>query len=219
MGVDLVCQSNAWIDAAQECGRDWQREALDYTRAFRAKFPQWADEYAQRAASDTNMPPFTAEARAEIESLSPQLESVQGECAKTPLPPKQEEALSIIRRILELLPPEQGGGGQGQQQNSRDKKDDGGQDEDKGEPQKQDGSEDESGEDENKDDAGQDEKPEDGDSGEDEKDGGGEEEKDDAGERELEAVLMKAQERSDEHEAAKKARLRGARLPPNERDW
>ena len=52
-----------------------------------------------------------------------------------------------------------------------------------------------------------------------EQDSGGEEEKDDAEERELEAVLMKAQERSDEHEAKKKARLRSARLPPNERDW
>ena len=37
--------------------------------------------------------------------------------------------------------------------------------------------------------------------------------------QEIEAVLKKAQERSDEHEAEKKARMRGARLPPNERDW
>ena len=38
-------------------------------------------------------------------------------------------------------------------------------------------------------------------------------------EQEIEAVLKKAQERSDEHEAEKKARMRKAPLPPNERDW
>jgi hypothetical protein len=30
---------------------------------------------------------------------------------------------------------------------------------------------------------------------------------------------MKAQERSDRHEEEKKARMRKAPLPPNERDW
>ena len=38
-------------------------------------------------------------------------------------------------------------------------------------------------------------------------------------EKEIEAVLKKAQERNDEHEAQKRARARKARLPPNERDW
>ena len=42
---------------------------------------------------------------------------------------------------------------------------------------------------------------------------------DDAQDQELEAVLKKAQERNDEHEADKKARMRKAPLPPNERDW
>ena len=37
--------------------------------------------------------------------------------------------------------------------------------------------------------------------------------------QELEATLKKAQERNDEHEAEKKARMRKAPLPPNERDW
>ena len=35
----------------------------------------------------------------------------------------------------------------------------------------------------------------------------------------FEPLLKKAQERSDEHEAEKKARMRKAKLPPNERDW
>jgi hypothetical protein len=222
MQTDLLCQTNAWIDAAEECGRPWQNEALDYTRSFRAKFDRWAEEYQTRASSDTNMPPFSAEARAEVASLAEKLEAIQAECAATPLPPKQEEALAIIRRILELLPPEKGGGGQSQQQqNKNDKnKDDKNQD-DKSNKDKNDNNQDEEnqGDDKNdeKDDGGDDQQDEKQD--EQEQDSGGEEEKNDAEERELEAVLMKAQERSDEHEAKKKARLRSARLPPNERDW
>ena len=41
----------------------------------------------------------------------------------------------------------------------------------------------------------------------------------DQNEKEIENVLKKAQERSDEHEAQKKAREMRRRLPPNERDW
>ena len=37
--------------------------------------------------------------------------------------------------------------------------------------------------------------------------------------KEIETILRKAQERNDEHEADKKARMRKAPLPPNERDW
>ena len=46
-----------------------------------------------------------------------------------------------------------------------------------------------------------------------------EEEEENPEDQEIEAVLKKAQERSDEHEAEKKARMRKAPLPPNERDW
>ena len=37
--------------------------------------------------------------------------------------------------------------------------------------------------------------------------------------KDVEAVLRKAKERTEEYEAEKKARMRKARLPPNERDW
>ena len=37
--------------------------------------------------------------------------------------------------------------------------------------------------------------------------------------KEAEALIRKALERSEEHEAEKKARLRKAPLSPNERDW
>ena len=50
----------------------------------------------------------------------------------------------------------------------------------------------------------------------DEQDQSGEEKEED---QELEATLKKAQERNDEHEAEKKARMRKQPLPPNERDW
>ena len=50
----------------------------------------------------------------------------------------------------------------------------------------------------------------------DDKDSKPEEQKED---QEVEATLKKAQERNDEHEADKKARMRKAPLPPNERDW
>ncbi|MBQ6915669.1 MAG: hypothetical protein IJQ65_08100, partial [Kiritimatiellae bacterium] len=53
----------------------------------------------------------------------------------------------------------------------------------------------------------------------DEQDDGGEEEEPSEEDKEIDAVLRKAQERSDEHEADKKARMRRAPLPPNERDW
>ena len=64
MDEDLIAQSNAWLDVEQFNGRSWQQDALDYTRAFRAKFPAWARAYEQQAQSDTNMPPFTAEDQA-----------------------------------------------------------------------------------------------------------------------------------------------------------
>ena len=37
--------------------------------------------------------------------------------------------------------------------------------------------------------------------------------------KDVESVLRKAKERTEEYEAEKKARMRKARLPPNERDW
>jgi HSP20 family molecular chaperone IbpA len=47
----------------------------------------------------------------------------------------------------------------------------------------------------------------------------GQDEKPEEKDQELEAVLKIAQERNDEHEAEKKARMRKAPLPPNEKDW
>jgi hypothetical protein len=212
---DLLCQSNAWKDVEEFNSRPWQREALDYTRAFRAKFPQWARAYEQKAQSDTNLPPFTAEDQAKVSALATELEKLQLECVEKNLPPVQEKAIARILEIRELLPKDGGGQGGGQGGSGDDSRN---------------GQNDNDGRQEN------DKKPENGNDdgqlpeneGQDEnKDGSGEEErKDDSGEsgdedenREVEAVLKKAQERNDEHEAEKKARIRKAPMPPNERDW
>jgi len=211
---DLVAQSNAWQDVVSFNGRPWQQDALDYTREFRRKFPAWAKEYEQRAQSDTNLPPFSAEDQAKVSALSTDLEKLQMGCVgKEADPTDQEKALGIIREIKELLPKESGGG-QGQpqsnsqpppkqddknQQNDKDEKPQDGQDQGQDQKQDQDPKQDNQGD-------------------EDEKSGeqGEEESKDD---QEIEAMLRKAQERNDEHEADKKARMRKAPLPPNERDW
>jgi hypothetical protein len=208
IGEDLACQSNAWLDVEAFNGRSWQQDALDFTRAFRAKFPAWAQAYEQQAQADTNKPPFTAEDQAKISAYATELEKLQIECCEKSLPPKQEQALELIRKIQELLPKDKNGGGQGQgqpppqQQNDKDKQD---QDKQNGQNQQQ--------QQEQQQDEGQNKE-------EDKKDeSAGEEQQKDEKDQELEAILKKAQERNEEHEAEKKARMRKAPLPPNERDW
>ena len=204
---DLMAQSNAWLDVENVNGHVWQNEALDFTRAFRSKFPAWARAYEQQAAADTNKPPFTAEAQAEISTLSTELEKLQIECVQKSLPPEQEKALGIITKIIELMPKDGGkGGGQGAQNNQQQKKNDSSKNDDK--------------KDSNDKDLGQpppeqDEKEND-EPKEDEKEAKEDEKEVD---KDVEAVLRKAKERTEEYEAEKKARMRKARLPPNERDW
>lgn len=208
---DILCQSNAFLAVAAFNGRPWQPEALDFTRAFRAKFPAWAQQYEQQAQADTNKPPFTKEQQAEIAALATEVEKIQIASVEKEDPPQQEEAIRILLRIRELLPKDnsgQNGGNPPPQANPQQNPDN------KPQPQNSDG----------KDEQQQDQKPEqpppeqpqqdeqkaqDGGSGKDDP-------KDD---KEIEALLRKAQERSDEHEAEKKARMN--RIPPsaNQRDW
>lgn len=212
---DLAAQSNAWADVAAECGRAWQTEALDWTRSFRAKFPAWAQQYQQMAAASTNMAPLTAEAVAEISALATKVEQLQIECSKEALPPKQEEALAAIRRIIELLPPQQGGQGQNGQNGGSDKNKNENKDKNKDkdkDDQKQDQDQQQDQDRQQNDDQKQDEEKKD-------EEQTGAEEEDSKEERDIEALLKKAEERNDEHEAKKKARMRKARLPPNAKDW
>ena len=211
---DLTAQSNAWMDVEAFNDRSWQGDALDYTRAFRAKFPAWARAYEQQAQSDTNKPPFTAEDQAKVAALATELEKLQMTCVEEVLPPKQEQAVELIRQIQELLPKDKsGGGGQNAQQPPPN------QQNQKNEQKKDDEQKSDANQDESQTDQRQDQDPQ---ANEDEK----ESEKDESSEAEepkedpaVESILKRAQERSDEHEAEKKARMRKAKLPPNERDW
>jgi hypothetical protein len=213
IGECITAQSNAWQDVESFNSRPWQKEALDYTRSFRAKFPAWAKAYEQSAQADTNKPPFTAEAQAKISKLSTELEKLQLECVEKLLPPKQEDALKKAIEIQELLPKDKSsgnqGGGAGNQPNSQpDQKN---QNENKNDDQQQNDQQQNEENNENRQDDEQQQPEEEQQNGEQEKPGE-EDEK-------VEAILKKAQERNDEHEADKKLRMRKSPLPPNERDW
>ena len=213
----LLAQTNAWIDLETVNGRAWQPEALDFTRAFRAKFPAWARAYEQEAQSDTNKPPFTAEDQAKVSALATELEKVQLGCCEKSLPPEQEKALRLLTEIRELLPKDNGGGsGQGkpqanpqnQQQNQQNQ-----EQQQNPQEQPQDQQQNDQPESDQTNDGDQQEEPKE------EESAGEEKEQEEASDKETEAILQKAQERNDEHEAKKKALLRKAPLPPNERDW
>ena len=220
----ILSQSNSVVVAETVNGRDWQHESLDFTRAFRAKFPMWAQAYEQQAQSDTNKPPFTKEAQAEISALATEVEKLQIELCGEEMKlahskperkgggkaadhaAKEFEALKKLHRIRELLPKDKnGGGGQSQQnqnQQNQDQNKDQNQDQDKNQGQDQQNQDQEPNkEDEQK---------------KEEQQAAAEEQKDD---QQVEDMLRKAQERSDQHEADKKARMRKAPLPANERDW
>lgn len=210
MDEDLVAQSNAWMDVEQFNGRSWQQDALDFTRAFRAKFPAWARAYEQQAQSDTNKPPFTAEDQAKVSALATELEKIQLGCIDKSLPPEQEKALEIINEIRELLPKDQNGGGQQQQKQDQQQKND------QNQQQNQQNQNQQQNQDQQQQNQDQQQSEGEDDKNKDEPDEGDQQDTED---QEVEAVLKKAQERSDEHEAEKKARMRKAPLPPNERDW
>ena len=208
-----LAQSNAYNDVEMVNARPWQREALDFTQAFRQKFPAWARQYEQQAQADTNREPFTAEAQAKIAALATELEKIQLECVEKSIPPKQEEACGIIEQIAALLPKDKNGGGQSQQnqqqspqQNQQQKEQQDQSQQDQQQDQQQDLGDQKQDQDPNE------QKDEQKEESEDERQ---ESEED----KEVEAVLQKAQERNDEYEAEKKARMRKAPLPPNERDW
>lgn len=199
----LLSQSNAWQDVEDFNGRKWQQDALDYTRAFRSKFPAWAQAYEQQAQSDTNKPPFTKEAQDRISALATELEKLQIECCSKALPPSQEKAIDILNEIRELLPKDNSSQSSQQSQQSQSP-----QDQNRQQNQNQDQQSDQKQDQDPNRQQDQD-KPDDQNRQEEEKEE----------DQELEATLKKAQERNDEHEAEKKARMRKAPLPPNERDW
>ena len=205
----ILAQTNAYMDVVRTDGFDWQRDALDATRAFRAKFPAWAQRKAQEIQQkiqqgSTNAAPFTREDQAEIAQLAAAVEADQAQMVKAVLPPKQLEILARLARIRELLPKDDGGSNSPQQNPQQDpqqqKKKDQGQNP---EPQ-------------------QDQQPPQDDQKDDQKDNPEPQEQkapEPQDQKEVEALLRKVQERSEEHENEKKARMNKSRLAPNERDW
>ena len=209
-----LAQSNAYNDVETVNMRPWQNEALDFTRAFRQKFPAWARQYEQQAQADTNREPFTAEAQAKISALATELEKIQLECIEKTIPPKQEEACGILEEIAALLPKDKNGGGQSQQNQQQNPQ----QNQQNQDQQNQDQQQNQQDPQQDLGDQKQDQDPnEQKDEQQDEESDAEEQESEE--DKEIEAVLQKAQERNDEHEADKKARMRKAPLPPNERDW
>ena len=207
----ILAQTNAYLDVVRTDGFAWQRDALDATRAFRAKFPAWAQRKAQEIQQkiqqgNTNAVPFTKEAQAEIAQLAAAVETEQAQMVKTVLPPKQLEILARLARIRELLPKDDGGSNspqqnpqqnpQQQQQKAQGQNPESQQDQ---QPPQDDQKDEQKDEPESQEQKPQEPEPQD--------------------QKEVEDLLRKAQERSEEHENEKKARMNKSRLSPNERDW
>jgi hypothetical protein len=218
----MLSQTNELLKVNNGYGRDWQQEALEFTKAFRNKFPMWAQAYEQQAQADTNKPPFSKEAQAEISALATDVEKIQIELLKgkaeatkverkgggkaADRAAKQFDALKKLARMQELLPKDKnGGGGQNQnQQNQQNQDQNKDKDENKNQNQQQ----------------NQDQQQEDKDDRKDKEDKQpAAEEQDKKNDEQVEDILRRAQERSDQHEADKKARMKKTQLPANERDW
>ena len=186
---DRTSQTNALAGAAEVGARTWQADALAYTKAFRERFPQWAEEYEQSRQTATNQPPLTAEARQQIESLASELEEVQTACCRAADKQEQARALDLMRQILELRPrPPQDQQQQQQQnqqqQNQQQKQDQQKQDQKNQDQQKQDPQEQQGGQgqqDQQQDESGKDEKDPDGERKEEDGQQGAEDEKEDEG--------------------------------------
>ena len=203
LGEDILCQSNA-IHSLNEPwyeGKDTQKEALDLTRIFRQRFPQWAAQYRQQAQSDTNMPPFTKEDQAKIEKIMEHAEGLQEEILsdKTREGERkglQEQALKDLLEAQSLLPKQKGSQNQNQQQNQY-------QNQQQNQNQQQQQQEQQQQQDQKQQEQKQEKK---------------EEQKKEAP-RDVQEMLRRALNREKEHEEEKKERMRKIPMMPNERDW
>ena len=214
----MLCQTNTLAGAEEIGGRPWQGEALDFTRAFRAKFPAWAQQYEQQAQSDTNKPPFTKEQQAEISALATEAEKLQielneGKVEEKDLESRRRDALAKLMRISELMPKDKNTqNNQSQQQNQPQNKDQQQNKDDKKDNQDNQQNQDQP-QDQQQDQEQQQDQQQDKDDKKEQQDKG------DATDEEIEAMMKKAEERNDEHEREKRARMKRVPLPPNERDW
>lgn len=209
VAADILMQTNAYNDVKRTDGFSWQKDAYDHTRAFRARFPAWAQQKEQEIQQkiqngDTNAVPFTKEQQAEVTALAEAVEKKQHVCLDKDLPPEQLDIMMKLERIRELLPkdPNGGSGQNNQQQQQR-------QNQDQNKDQKDNQQQDQQNQDQQQDEQQQQQEQK-------EQKEKAEEPKND---KEVEELLRRAQERSDEHENDKKMRMRKAPPSPNERDW
>ena len=196
---DIICQSNAIrkIDRRYLENRDSQLEARELTSMFSERFPQWADQYIQQAQADTNMPPFTAEDKAEIEELAAHVLNLQSEIIDKKLDddaalPLRTQALKELLEIREKLPKNPNSQqNQQQQQQQQDQQQQQQQDQQQQQEQEQQEEPQKQPQQEQKE-----EPPED-----------------------VQELLRRALEREKEHEDEKKQRMRSVPLAPNMKDW
>lgn len=209
VAADILMQTNAYNDVKRTDGFSWQKDAYDHTRAFRARFPAWAQQKEQEIQQkiqngDTNAVPFTKEQQAEVAALAETVEKKQHVCLDKDLPPEQLDIMMKLERICELLPKDpNGGSGQNNQQQQQQ------QNQDQNKDQKDNQQQDQQNQDQQQDEQQQQQEQK-------EQKEKAEEPKND---KEVEELLRRAQERSDEHENDKKMRMRKAPPSPNERDW
>ena len=214
----MLAQTNKLLMTENEYGRDWQQEALEFTQAFRAKFPMWAQAYEQQA-------------QAEISALSTDVEKIQLELVKAKSDDvkgdrkgggkaaekaaKQFNALKKLARIKELLPKDNNGGGGHNQNRNQDQNQD--KEQNKNDNKDKDRQESQNQNTDSQQNQNQ-EQPQD-DKEQEEKESATKDQQQNKNDDQVEDILRRAQERSDQHDADKKARMNKAPLPSNERDW
>jgi hypothetical protein len=196
---DIICQSNAIkkLEARYLLNRETQPEAVQLTKLFSQRFPEWAKQYEEQAKSNTNMPPFKAEDQAKIKELATHTEKLQAEILDTKTaeidrPGLKQQALKNLLEIRELLP-KNPSGSQGQQQQ---------QDQQQQQEQKQQQEPQQQQQDEQK----QEQKQE-------------QQEKKDEAPKDVQELLRRALDREKERENEKKERMNRLPMSPSERDW
>jgi Ca-activated chloride channel family protein len=203
---DIVCQSNAIKKLAprylQE--RDTQPEALQVTKLFSQRFPEWAKQYVEQAKSNTNMPPFKAEDQAKIRVLATHTEKLQEEIlapktAAIDRPGLKKQALKNLLEIRELLP-KNPSSSQNQQQQDQ-------QQEQQQKEQKQ-----------QQDQQQQEQKQQDQQQQQEQQQEQQEKKKDEAP-KDVQELLRRALEREKERENEKRERMSRLPMSPSERDW
>lgn len=195
---NIVCQSNAIkkMEARYLMDRETQPEALQLTKLFSQRFPEWAKQYEEQAKSNTNMPPFKAEDQTKIKELSTHTERLQAEILDTKTadidrPGLKQQALKNLLEIRELLP-KNSGDSQGQQQQQQQQE----QQEQKQQDQQQ----------QPQDEQKQEQKQE-------------QQEKKEEPPKDVQELLRRALEREKERENEKKDRMNRLPMSPSERDW